>query len=161
MTYAYTFIIMLGFWLLLSGKFDPFHLTLGVISAALVSWSSAPLLFRDQTRRHRLAEAGRFLLYLPWILKEIFKSTLQVTILALHPNMRRPLTPHLVRFRTRLQSTAARVTLANSITLTPGTITIRIEDDLFLVHALTDDLAAGLPGEMEKRVAGIFGEAGR
>ncbi len=161
MAHAYTFIIMLGFWVLLSGKFDPFHLTLGVISAALVSWSSAHLLFRDHTRRHRLAEAGRFLLYLPWILKEIIKSTLQVAFLALHPNMLRHLNPHLVRFRTRLQSPAAKVTLANSITLTPGTITIRIEDDLFLIHALTEDLAAGMPGEMEARIAGIFGEADR
>jgi multicomponent Na+:H+ antiporter subunit E len=158
MPYVYTFIIMLGFWLLLSGKFDPFHLTLGVISAALVSWSSAHLLFFDHQRRGRLAEAGRFLLYIPWILKEIFKSTIQVTLLALHPAMLKKISPHIVTFHTRLQSTAARVTLANSITLTPGTITIRIEDDKFLVHALTADLAEGMPGEMEDRIARIFGE---
>jgi multicomponent Na+:H+ antiporter subunit E len=160
MTYAYTFIIMLGFWVLLSGKFDLFHLTLGVISAALVSWSSAHLLFREKIGNNRLAKTGRFLLYLPWLLKEIFKSTLQVTRLALHPKMRDRINPRLVSFKTRLQSTAARVTLANSITLTPGTITIRIEGDVFLVHALTADLAADMPGEMEERIARIFGEKG-
>jgi len=161
MIYGYTFIIMLSFWVLLSGKFDPFHLTLGVISAALVSRSSAHLLFRDLTRRHRLAEAVRFLLYLPWLLKEIIKSTLQVALLALRPNMLHHLNPHMVDFETRLHNTAARVTLANSITLTPGTITVRIENDRFLVHALTDGLAAGLPGEMEGRVGRIFGESAR
>ena len=158
MIYAYTFMIMLGFWVLLSGKLDPFHLTLGVISAALVSWSSAHLLFRDQSRSGRLAEACRFILYLPWFLKEIVKSTLQVALLALHPRMRQRLNPRLVTFKTRLRSHAARVTLANSITLTPGTITVRIEDDIFLVHALTADLAADMPGEMERRIARIFGE---
>jgi multicomponent Na+:H+ antiporter subunit E len=158
MIHLYTFLIMLGFWLLLSGKFDLFHLSLGVLSAALVSRFSAHLLFRDRARRGRLAEAGRFLLYLPWLLKEIVKSTLQVTRLALQPTPLRRLDPRLVSFKTRLRSPAARVTLANSITLTPGTVTIRVEDDLFLVHALTAAQAAGLPGEMETRIAGIFGE---
>ncbi len=161
MIYGYTFVIMMGFWVLLSGRFDPFHLTLGVISAALVSWSSADLLFRDSRRRGRLAEAGRFLLYIPWIIKEIGKSTLDVTILALHPRMAEKIGPHLVRFRTSLKSNVAKVTLANSITLTPGTITVRIEDDVFLVHALTPKLSAGMPGEMEERVARIFGEEKR
>jgi len=158
MTYVYTFIIMLGFWVLLSGKLDPFHLTLGVISAALVAWTSTDLLFRERQRRGRLAEAGRFFRYIPWILKEIIKSTLQVTVLALHPKMAEKIGPHLVRFRTSLRSNVAKVTLANSITLTPGTITVRVEDDLFLVHALTPELSAGMPGEMEERVARIFGE---
>jgi multicomponent Na+:H+ antiporter subunit E len=46
--------------------------------------------------------------------------------------------------------------LANSITLTPGTVTVRVEGSRFLVHALTDSAARGLPGAMEKRIANIF-----
>ena len=158
MHFVYTFILMFGFWLLLSGKFDLFHLTLGVISSLLVSWMSSDLLFIDRNKKSRLAEVWRFLLYVPWILKEIFLSTLDVAWLALHPAMKEKISPRMVNFKTNLKSDAARVTLANSITLTPGTITVRVEDDIFTVHALSDKVAAGLPGEMEERIARIFTE---
>lgn len=158
MHYIYTFILLMAFWVLLSGKFDPFHLTLGVISCLLVSCMSADLLFRFPEKKGRLAEAGRFLMYIPWILKEIVLSTLQVAILALHPRMKEHISPRIVTFKTKLTNNIARVTLANSITLTPGTITIRMEDDVFHVHALSEKIAAGLPGEMEERIARIFQE---
>ncbi len=158
MHFIYTFILMFGFWLLMSGKFDLFHLTLGVISSLLVTWMSSDLLFIDRTRKGRLLEAWRFILYIPWVLKEIVLSTLHVTWLSLHPAMRKKITPRIVNFKTRLKSDAARVTLANSITLTPGTITVRVEGDVYTVHALSDKVASGLPGEMEDRIARIFTE---
>jgi len=160
MHFIYTFILMFGFWLLLSGKFDLFHLTLGVISSLLVSWMSSDLLFIDRTKKGRLIEVWRFILYVPWVLKEILLSTLHVTWLALHPAMKEKIAPRIVNFKTSLKSDAARVTLANSITLTPGTITVRVEDDVFTVHALSDKVASGLPGEMEERIARIFTEEG-
>jgi multicomponent Na+:H+ antiporter subunit E len=158
MHFIYTFILMFCFWLLLSGKFDLFHLTLGVISSLLVSWMSSDLLFIDRTKKGRLIEVWRFILYIPWILKEIVLSTLHVTWLALHPAMKDKIDPRMVNFKTSLKSDAARVTLANSITLTPGTITVRVEDDVFTIHALSDKVAADLPGEMEERIARIFTE---
>ena len=158
MHYLYTFLLLSGFWLLLSGKFDLFHLTLGVISCTIVTLLSADLLFRQKDKKGRLAEAGRFLLYLPWIIKEIFLSTLHVAYLALHPDMKNLIKPRVVNFKTRLQNNIARVTLANSITLTPGTITIRVVEDVYYVHALSSKVAAGLPGEMEERIARVFGE---
>ena len=91
-------------------------------------------------------------------MKNNLVSTVYVTWLALHPAMKKKIAPRIVTFKTRLKSDLARVTLANSITLTPGTITIRIEDDIFIVHALSDKVAAGLPGEMEERIARIFAE---
>jgi multicomponent Na+:H+ antiporter subunit E len=91
-------------------------------------------------------------------LKEIVLSTLHVTWLALHPSMKEKIDPRMVNFKTRLKSDVARVTLANSITLTPGTITVRVEGDVFTVHALSDKVASGLPGEMEDRIARIFTE---
>lgn len=158
MHYLYTALLMFGFWLLLSGKFDLFHLILGIISSLLVSWMSADILFQDRAKKGRLLEGFRFLLYIPWVLKEILLSTLHVTWLALHPAMTEKIAPRLVTFRTKLKTDTARVTLANSITLTPGTITIRIEDDVFTVHALSDKVARSLPGEMEERIARIFAE---
>jgi multicomponent Na+:H+ antiporter subunit E len=162
MIHLYSFSILFGFWILLSGQLDSFHIMLGVISSALITWLSDDLLFQEQGPQKRLSDASRFLIfhipYIPWLLMEISKSAIQVTMLALAANMSEKLEPHIVKFRTRLKSTAARVTLANSITLTPGTITVRVVDDEFVVHALTSELAKGMPGEMEKRIARIFGE---
>lgn len=155
MRHIYTFFIMMGFWILLSGKFDPFHLTLGVISSALVSFLSADLLMFENGK-NRLATGLRFLLYLPWLLYQIVLSTLHVTYLALHPKMKEQIDPTIVTFKTKLKTNIAKVALANSITLTPGTITIRIEDQIFYVHAISRKAAAGLPGEMEERLARVF-----
>ena len=155
MRYIHTFLIMMGFWILLSGKFDLFHLTLGVISSALVSFLSANLLIYKQGK-NRVSTGLRFLLYLPWLLYQIVLSTLHVTFLALHPKMKDQIDPTIVTFKTTLKTDLAKVALANSITLTPGTITIRIENQVFHVHAISRKAAAGLPGEMEERLAKVF-----
>jgi multicomponent Na+:H+ antiporter subunit E len=156
MRYIYTFLIMFGFWILLSGKFDLFHLTLGVLSSALVSFLSTDILMRDNRKHDRLGITFRFICYIPWLLSQIVLSTLHVTYLALHPKMTERIDPTIVTFKTKLQTTIAQVALANSITLTPGTITIRIEDGVFYVHAISRQAAAGLPGEMEDRLARVF-----
>ena len=155
MRYIYTFVIMMGFWILLSGKFDLFHLTLGVISSALVSFLSTDL-FMYEHGHNRLSRGLRFLLYLPWLLYQIVLSTIHVTFLALHPKMKDQIDPTIVTFKTRLKTNIAKVALANSITLTPGTITVRIEGQVFYVHAISRKAAAGLPGEMEDRLAKVF-----
>jgi multicomponent Na+:H+ antiporter subunit E len=153
---VYTFFIMMGFWILLSGKFDLFHLTLGVISSALVSFLSADLFMYNPQSRSHFITGIRFLLYLPWLLYQILLSTLHVTFLALHPKMKGLIDPTIVTFKTNLKTDIAKVALANSITLTPGTITIRIEGQIFYVHAISRKAAAGLPGEMEDRLAKVF-----
>ena len=155
MRHIYTFFIMMGFWILLSGKFDLFHLTLGVLSSALVSFLSADLLMYKEGK-NRLSTGLRFIMYLPWLMYQIVLSTLHVTFLALHPKMKDQIDPTIVTFKTKLTSNIAKVALANSITLTPGTITIRVEDQIFYVHAISRKAAAGLPGEMEERLAKVF-----
>jgi multicomponent Na+:H+ antiporter subunit E len=146
---------MFGFWIMLSGKFDLFHLTLGVLSSALVSFLSADLLMFKEGK-NRLVTGVRFLMYLPWLLYQIVLSTMHVTFLALHPRMKDQIDPTIVTFKTKLKTNIAKVALANSITLTPGTITVRIEDQVFYVHAISRKAAAGLPGEMEDRLARVF-----
>lgn len=140
---------------MLSGKFDLFHLTLGVLSSALVSFLSADLLMFKEGK-NRLVTGVRFLMYLPWLLYQIVLSTMHVTFLALHPRMKDQIDPTIVTFKTKLKTNIAKVALANSITLTPGTITVRIEDQVFYVHAISRKAAAGLPGEMEDRLARVF-----
>lgn len=158
MTFLYTFIIMLGFWILLSGKFDLFHLTLGVISCLLVAHFSRDLLFTQKDKKGRLPEAFRFMMYIPWLLWQIILSNLSVAFYALHPRMISEIDPQIYWFKSYLKKDLALVTLANSITLTPGTITVRIIEDEFYVHTLHPKFTALIKDSMEKRVAKIFGE---
>ena len=157
--YGATFIIMLGVWCLLSGKFDFFHLGLGVLASALVAYFSADLLFSGPLTGKTFRAACGFLGYLPWLLYQIFRAALHVLYLSFHPRMMQLIDPEVIRFRTRLKSDLAQVTFANSITLTPGTITIYVNFHRdFSVHALDRFSGEDLPGEMERRIARAFGE---
>jgi multicomponent Na+:H+ antiporter subunit E len=156
MRYIYTFLIMFGFWIVLSGQLDMFHISLGLLSSALVSFLSGDILMLDAKKNDRLAVAFRLICYIPWLLYQIALSTMHVAFLAIHPRVRSQIDPTIVTFKTKLKTNVARVALANSITLTPGTITIRIDGDIFFVHAISRKAAAGLPGEMEDRISRVF-----
>jgi multicomponent Na+:H+ antiporter subunit E len=96
---------------------------------------------------------GRVLFYVPWLIWQIVVASLQVAAVVLNPRM--PIDPALLRFKTELPNTSAKVILGNSITLTPGTITVQIKGDEFLVHALMEASSSGivddsLPGEVAK-----------
>jgi multicomponent Na+:H+ antiporter subunit E len=148
-----TFVIMLSFWVILSGMFDAFHLTLGVISCLLVSHFSGKMLFEGLRIGVRTRQIFGMLAYCPWLLWAIVLSSLQVAYIVLHPQMLDKMEPQLIRFKTKLKSNFARVTFAQSITLTPGTITVSMQDNEMTVYALTRSAAEGLPGEMERRIA--------
>ncbi len=159
-----TFIILAGAWLLLSGKFDAFHLALGGISCLLVALISQDLLFHERKKglAARCGEAFRFLPYSCWLLYQIIVANFHVIQLAISPRLcERELDPHIFTFKTRLKSDFAKFVLANSITLTPGTVTIRIDEDVFHVHAISRKAAGDLEtsetmSEMERRVAWVF-----
>jgi multicomponent Na+:H+ antiporter subunit E len=153
-----TFCLLFALWLVLSGLFDPFHLTLGVISCGLVSRFSSDYLFEDQsvTSAQRARQFFRFPGYSLWLLYEIFLANLYVFKLALRPSGLGDLKPQVVRFRTHLKTDFAKYIFASSITLTPGTVTIRIDGDEFYVHAISDYTALGLEGQMEKRIAAVW-----
>ena len=155
-----TFIIMLGLWIVLSGKFDLFHLSLGVASCAIVAFFSCDLLFDSPKTRGLLGSWIRFLQYVPWLLYQIFLANLHLIYLAFHPRMMDLIDPKIIKFNSYLQKDLSLVTFANSITLTPGTITVYVSiDGDFSVHAIDKKSAEGLPGEMEARIARAFGEA--
>lgn len=158
MTRVATFIIMFAFWVTLSGMFDPFHLGMGVVCCLFLSIISTRLIFPVEAFPVRVSQFGGMLIYLMWLLKEILLASLQVSYLAISPKMRDEINPQLVRFRTRLKTPFARVTFAQSITLTPGTITVSVIDDEFTVYALTDAAARSLPGAMERRIAQALGD---
>lgn len=153
-----TFFILYGFWVLLSGHFDTFHLTLGAICSLLVAHISHDLLFANVRVGDIRLVIIRFILYIPWLIRQIVSSNIHVASLALNPKM--PIEPQILRFKTKLESDISWVVLANSITLTPGTITMDIKEGEFYVHALDKKVAEDLKaGEMEDRVAHVFMEA--
>ena len=150
------FVILFVAWVVLSGHFDALHLGFGIVCAALVAACSYDLLLSANNVPTTLMTVGRFAGYVPWILWEVFLANLHVAYLVVHPSAMRP---RIVRFRTSLTSDLAKVTLGNSITLTPGTVTVDIVGDEFCVHALSDKSAADLrSGDMERRVARLFDE---
>jgi multicomponent Na+:H+ antiporter subunit E len=148
-----TFFIMFAFWVVMSGMFDAFHLSLGVVSCLLVAHFSHGLLLYGDPKGWGRGAFG-ILFYLPWLFWDILVANLQVTYIVLHPRMLDLIDPQLVRFKTTLKRPVSKVTLAQSITLTPGTVTVDIEEDEFLVYALTESAAKSLAGSsMERRIA--------
>lgn len=159
MAFIATFIILVAFWAFMSGLFDVWHFGLGILACALVAYMSSDLLFKKRVRpRGVFGEALAFVTYLPWLVYQICLANIYVVKVALSPNLTKKIDPHIVKFRTKLKSDMALATFGNSITLTPGTITVLIDGDCFYVHALDKPLADSLPGEMEERVARLFGE---
>ena len=148
------FLLLFAFWLIFSGHFDALHIGLGLVCSVLVAAVSSDLLFPDGFSSRSAITAWRFVQFAPWLLYQIVLANLHVVYLVFRPH---ELSPQVVRFKTHIRGDLARVTLGNSITLTPGTITMDIEDDEFSVHAVSDKAAAGLlNGEMELRVGRAF-----
>ncbi|MHB1359916.1 MAG: Na+/H+ antiporter subunit E [Rhodocyclaceae bacterium] len=149
------FLCLFLFWLLLSGMPTPFLLSAGVGSALLVAWFARRCDIVDQ-EGHPIRLLGHALLsYWPWLLKEIVVSAWQVSRVVLDPKL--PISPTLVRLRPSQTTDVGLVIHANSITLTPGTISVKVSREEFLVHALTREGAAGVRrgGAMDTRVSAL------
>jgi len=157
-SFCLTFFFMAILWIILSGKFEPLLLFLGFISVIIVSLLSSHLLFINPSSDY-VPTFFRFLEYLPWIIIQIIKANIHVLKIVFSKDIMDKIDPHIIVFNTRLKKDFSIVTMANSITLTPGTITITANPDgKFRVHAIDKACAEDLPGEMEQRVAKIFGE---
>ncbi|OGA03203.1 MAG: hypothetical protein A3H35_02595 [Betaproteobacteria bacterium RIFCSPLOWO2_02_FULL_62_17] len=151
-------VFLYGFWLLLSGYFSAFLLVAGAGCALAVMLFSRRMGIIDR-EGHPIHLSRRALFsYWPWLAVEIVKSAWDVTRRILHPRM--PISPTLARFKPSQRTDIGLVVHANSITLTPGTITVEIGRGEFLVHALSEEGAASLAGsEMDRRVTDM--EAGK
>jgi len=146
-------------WLFLSGHFDATMITYGVLSSAFVVWLMAHLRILD-SEALPIQLGIRPFLYLPWLVKEVVLSNIAVARVILDPKL--PIQPRMLRVRASQKSDVAQVIYANSITLTPGTVTLDVRNGEFLVHALTNQSAEGLlSGEMDRRVARLEGGFGK
>lgn len=146
------------FWLALSGHYTAWLVGAGAVTAIVVAafaWRSGAV-DREGFPIERVP-AG--LVYWPWLLKEIVKSAITVSRIILSPRL--PITPTIIRIPVSQKTAVGLVTYANSITLTPGTITVEVDERRreFVVHALTSAGASDLrKGEMDRRVARFEGQ---
>lgn len=142
-------IALVLFWLGLSGHYTPLLLSLGAVSITIALVLSGRLGILDQEGAPYGTLLG-VLFYLPWLLKEIFVANLVVVRACLKAEQ--DINPALVKVKTRCQTGLGKTLFANSITLTPGTVTIEVERDLLLVHALYEEAAGpGAFDNMDKR----------
>lgn len=148
-------VVLYAFWILLSGYFEPFLLTAGAGSALAVVLLSRRMHIVDR-EGHPIQMLASVFLYWPWLIREIAKCAWDVSRIILDPAL--PISPILIRFKPTQRSTVGLVTHANSITLTPGTITVEAAQNEFLVHALTRSAGAGvIDSEMDRRVTAVEG----
>jgi len=145
--------VLFVFWLLLSGHFTPFLVISGAVCALLIAWLGSVLGYGDE-EGIPIELVPRGLFYWPWLVKEAARSALEVAAIVVNPDL--PISPRLIRVKTSQKTLVGITIYANSITLTPGTITVEVNrhDNELLVHALTRAGADGLAkGEMDRRVA--------
>jgi multicomponent Na+:H+ antiporter subunit E len=138
------------FWLALSGHYTPMLMTVGAVSAILCVLAAVRMGIADR-EGHPVHLLGRFVTYFPWVLREIAKSAWAVTKIIVNPAL--PISPTMTRVRASQKTSIGVVTYANSITLTPGTITTGVKANVLTVHALVRDGALDLEaGGMDARV---------
>ena len=158
------FVLLSLFWLLLSGRIGLQYAIFMVSTVGLVLYMNPERPFshadpsRDRGLSGLLMGAVYLLRYLGWLLWNVVTANVDVARRILDPRL--PIRPQLLVFRTQLQDDVARVLVANSITLTPGTVTIDLDGDSYLVHAIHPETAdAATSGALQNVVGPIFGEA--
>lgn len=137
-------------WLLWSGIYKPMVLGLGVFSVAVVTYLAVRMNFFSHTDGLQYM-IWRLPFYWAWLLKEILKSAYHVARIVLSPSL--PIKPRIVRIVSERDQEMPQVILGNSITLSPGTVTIDIDGSQILVHCINDATAEDLKsGELQRRV---------
>lgn len=156
MVHAFTLGLGLSaLWLLLSGHFDPLLLSFGALSVVAV----VMIALRMDVVDHECVPIHlglSFVRYQLWLMMEIIKANIEVTRIILSPSL--PITPELFWMKVSQTTDFGRVIHANSITLTPGTVSVEVEGDSILVHAITAEMADGTRGgEMDGYVTRVEG----
>ena len=150
------FILLFLSWLLLSGIYTALLLGFGVLSCLLVVAVCRRMKIVDP-EGHPIHLIPGLLRYMPWFLWAIVKSNLDVVRRIVHPRL--PLSPRLIRVEASQKTHLGQVIYANSITLTPGTVSVETDEGTIDVHALTRESAEDVrSGDMDRRVTDMEGE---
>ncbi|GAA5474330.1 hypothetical protein Hhis01_01744 [Haloarcula hispanica] len=143
------------FYLLLS-SYKPLDFLTGAITATIVTALLAPIAFSRQPSLTRVpGQFARMALYIPYLLKEIAIANLEIAYVVLHPSL--PIDPEMVELEAAIWGDGPVTTLANSITLTPGTLTVSVSEQAFDIHSLTGSAREDLfDGGLERAVRFVF-----
>ena len=152
------FCILFGLWIVFNGKFTLEIALTGIPVCGLIYAFTCKYIGLSPRQEQRwMRRAGKAFSYLGFLAGEIAKAGLGVLRLIWSPRMEPE--PELISFRTRIKSEFGKAILANSITLTPGTVTVHTREDLVMVHCLDQDMARGLENRaFERRIRSMEGE---
>ncbi len=157
MRYVSLAIFLFAFWLALSGHYTPVLVAVGAASAVLCVLAAIRMGVADE-EGHPIEFLPAAVTYFPWLVAEIAKSAWGVSKIILHPRL--PISPTMTVVRASQRTQVGVATYANSITLTPGTITVGVNGNELTVHALTREGALDLEaGGMDRRVSQFEGTA--
>ncbi len=156
-------IVLFAFWMGLAGRTEIKFIIYGLIAAGVASWITYPLLLlpnKDGSKKYFALSISipKFISYVVWLMWQLLLANLDVMKATTSEVL--DIDPKVVRFYFRVDNPMAAVVLADSITLTPGTVTLNVTDDgLFEIHALTVGAAAGIEdGSFQRKVADLYGE---
>jgi multicomponent Na+:H+ antiporter subunit E len=153
---ALVVLLLIAAWLLWSGLYKPLLIGLGALSCALTAFIAKRMGYFDKDTfafRYNLKLIG----FWGWLGREIVRSSLEVARIVLAPKL--CIDPKVVELDASDLDPVDQALLGNSITLTPGTLTLDVHEGRLLVHALTSETAAAvLEGEMKRRVAALYKE---
>lgn len=148
-------IAVLVFWLVLAIPAQPGELVWGILIAALCAWWAVVFLWPGSDPGIRGRQMPRLALHVLGLLRSIVPAALQLVGILVRRRIR--IRPQVFRYRTRLQSDAARVALANSITLTPGTHCVELDGNELTIHCLAPSFAQTIrSGEAEREIRRVF-----
>lgn len=144
-------VALFALWLLFSGSSNVIHMTIGFGAALVVALLNSIPTSRSE---YRVSWIG-LLAYVPWLFSRILASGVHLSYLILHPGL--PIDPRIIRHRTRLTGETALTIFGNSITLTPGTVTVEVDANELEVHALDEASTADVTSlRLEDKIAGLF-----
>ncbi len=154
------FVVAFILWLLLTWTLNWQHLIAGCIVAFLVAFLFGSIFVQEPKKFLQITRWFWFLCYLPLFIWECIKANFDVAYRVLHPRM--PIKPGIVKVRTSLKSTIAKAFLANSITMTPGTLSVDIDGEHLYIHWIyvrteeVEDASRKIVRKFEKLLARIF-----
>ena len=160
--------LLFALWVGLSGLIEGLFLVAGAVSSVIVVLITERMYHPAVADRFGRAPSsfvwlaatwGRFVSYVPLLLWQVLLANLHVARLVLDPRL--PIDPALVEFESPLTTEAAHAVLANSITLTPGTVTVEAAHHRFVVHCISAGSRRGMEeGALLRSVGWVFGERG-
>lgn len=149
------FLVSFAFYQVLAGTFELFDLVTGAVSATIVAVSLSRITFNRNPSVEWVRRLLRLVVYVPYLFVEILKANVLVALVILHPRL--PIDPRLTRINTAVWGSVPVTTLANSITLTPGTLTVRVDGRSLTVHTLVPAAREDLfDGGLERAVRFAF-----